>query len=102
MTYDSVVEACLLPDEKPILRSKVIKETLNPVFDDTLVIPIDRSKNLEHVALRMTVYCSENCLKHETIGHIVVPLSDCGAIGTEKDMMMRIHKKSQVSCFFCC
>ena len=97
MTYDSVVQACLLPEEKPLLRSKVVKDNLNPKFDETLVIPIDRSKNLEHVALRMTVYCSEQCLRHETIGHVVVPLSDCGAIGTEKDMMMRIHKKSQVS-----
>lgn len=97
MTYDVVVQACLLPEEKPLLKSKVIKDTLNPVFDETLVVPIDRSKNLEHVALRMSVYCSENCLRHETIGHVVVPLTDCGAIGTEKDMMMRIHKKSQVS-----
>ena len=96
MTYDVVVQAFLLPDEKPITRSTVVNNTQNPVFNDTLVVPVDRSKNLEHEALRLSVYWSETCLPHEVIGHVVVPLTDCGSVGSENQMIMRICKRSQV------
>ncbi|XP_071492629.1 synaptotagmin-15-like [Diadema antillarum] len=82
VSYDPVVVSCLLPDCKHMHKSKAAKPSLNPVFDDTVVFPLDRTKSAENVAVRISVYesddlCNNGACTTSAIGHVLLPVVDC-------------------------
>lgn len=93
---DAVVHGCLLPDEKFNLKSKIIKDTLNPIFDDTMEFPVDVSKDFSQQALRLSVFDSDNCSKLCAIAHTIIPLTDCDMDGKQKEMKKKLQKKAEV------
>ncbi|XP_033643986.1 synaptotagmin-6-like [Asterias rubens] len=93
---DAVVHGCLLPDEKLNLKSKIIKDTLNPIFDDTMEFPVDPSKDFSLQALRLSVFDSENCSKICAIAHTIIPLTDCDMDGKQKEIKKKLQKKAEM------
>ncbi|XP_002733974.1 synaptotagmin-15-like, partial [Saccoglossus kowalevskii] len=74
-SYDTFAEVCILPNEKLSQRSKGIRKTCNPVFDEDFTFSCDSNK-LTGLTLRMTVFDHARQHRHNAIGHVLVPLGN--------------------------
>ncbi|XP_070544267.1 synaptotagmin-15-like [Ptychodera flava] len=74
-TYDTYVEICVLPNEKTSQKSKIVRRTCNPIYDEEFSFPFDSNK-LVGLTLRMTVYDCNRQHKHNAVGSVLVPFGN--------------------------
>ncbi|XP_071952512.1 synaptotagmin-15-like [Antedon mediterranea] len=97
IAYDTIVSACILPDEKFTCESSVVHRTLNPDYDEELDFPLDMKKSLERQALRMSVCDAVRRHKYNVVGHVIVPFPQCDFSGTPKTFKKAIKKRSKIT-----
>ncbi|XP_033108357.1 synaptotagmin-15-like isoform X2 [Anneissia japonica] len=95
--YDTVVSACILPDEKFTSESSVVHKTLSPQYDEEIDFPLDMKKSLEKQALRMSVYDAVRRHKYNVVGHVIVPFTQCDFGGHPKTFKKAIKKRSMIT-----
>ncbi|KAK3570615.1 hypothetical protein QTP86_023803, partial [Hemibagrus guttatus] len=70
-TSDPYVKIYLLPDRKTKHQTKVHRKTLNPVFDEVFLFPVEYAE-LPTRKLHFTVYDFDRFSRHDIIGQVVV------------------------------
>ncbi|XP_035671601.1 synaptotagmin-15-like [Branchiostoma floridae] len=98
--YDPVAFICLLPDEKHYFRSKVIRNTCNPCFEDEFAFPLEKvmehAQDLLKCVLRISVYDYNRTHKYNVIGHALFPLADQDLSG-RNTVKAPITKRSKIT-----
>uniref|UniRef100_A0A1A8PCE2 Synaptotagmin IXb n=1 Tax=Nothobranchius rachovii TaxID=451742 RepID=A0A1A8PCE2_9TELE len=70
-TSDPYVKIYLLPDRKTKHQTKVHRKTLNPVFDEVFLFPVEYAE-LSNRKLHFSVYDFDRFSRHDLIGQVVV------------------------------
>lgn len=72
---DPFVKIFLLPDENVLNISRVVKKTLNPVFNETFEFELPNADYAKR-SIRFSVYDVDRRRLRHSLGHVVVPLTD--------------------------
>lgn len=79
---DPFVKTFLLPDENVCHISRVVKKTLNPVFNETFDFQVSQDEFAKR-SLRFSVYDVDKRRLRHTLGHVVAPLKDNDVMSSE-------------------
>lgn len=96
---DPFVKIYLLPAENICYTSKVVKKSLNPVYNETFQFVVD-SHEISHKGLRFSVYDVDRRRLRHTLGHVVVSLRDLNLSSSEvlwRDLQQEINYGSSVA-----
>ncbi|XP_061620340.1 synaptotagmin-4 [Phyllopteryx taeniolatus] len=98
LTSDPYIKLTLLPEKKHRVKTRVLRKTLDPTFDETFsfyAIPLARVSEL---ALQFTVLSFDRFSRNEIIGEILVPLSGIdlseGRVPMSREIIKKNVKKS--------
>ncbi|XP_022245068.1 synaptotagmin-15-like isoform X3 [Limulus polyphemus] len=73
-TYDTFVRVTVLPCKRKYFKSsRIVKNALNPEFQEYLTFPIEK-KDLQKQTLRLSLFDYSRQGRHDAIGHILVPM----------------------------
>ena len=92
-TYSIIVKLVVLPLEKPVRISKIIRDNLNPEIEEDFEFHV---KDPLGKVLRLSVYDADNQGKYNEVGHALFYLEDVIA-GKPRRYAMKLYKQSQVS-----
>ncbi|KAI6201355.1 Synaptotagmin-1 [Aphelenchoides besseyi] len=70
---DPYVKLTLLPDRKPKFETKIKRNNLNPLFDETFLFNVPYNE-LQRKVLQIVVYDFDRLSKDDRIGQIAIPL----------------------------
>ena len=93
-TSDPFVVMYILPNKEEIFESKVIQQTLSPVFDQSFEFKKFLPGDIRQQTLVMRVYDHDRFSKNDTIGGVVLPLESADLFGVV--MRMRIEEKPEI------
>ncbi|CAG5131937.1 unnamed protein product [Candidula unifasciata] len=79
---DPYVKIFLLPDDKTCRVSKVMKKTLNPVFNESHTFQV-RAEDIQKRVLRLSVYDIDKRRVRHSLGHVVVGLKHLDLTGAD-------------------
>ncbi|KAL5473226.1 hypothetical protein EMCRGX_G027680 [Ephydatia muelleri] len=84
---DPYVEIALLPSSHKKLKTHVINHTLNPVFNEELLLPILQDETKESAILVLAVYDYEIVGKNDFMGICVIPWKDIPQISNTASLL---------------
>ena len=84
---DPYVEIALLPSSHKKLKTHVIKHTLNPVFNEELLLPVHQDETKESAILVLAVYDYEIVGKNDLMGICVIPWKDIPQISNTASLL---------------
>lgn len=87
---DPYVKLCILPERKQKYETKIIRNTLNPVYHETFLFNIPFNE-LQSKTLSLTVFDYDRLSKDDKMGQLSVPL-DSVDFGTTNDFTRRLQK----------
>ncbi|KAJ9592923.1 hypothetical protein L9F63_015428, partial [Diploptera punctata] len=90
-TYSIFVKLVVLPMEKPVRVSKLIKDDLNPTIEEDFEFYV---KEPLGKVLRLSVYDADHLSKYDAVGHALFYLEDVIA-GRPRRYAMKLYKQSQ-------
>lgn len=70
---DPYVKLTLLPERKPKFETKIKRNSLNPVFDETFLFNLSFNE-LQRKTLQIAVYDFDRLSKDDRIGQLAIPL----------------------------
>ncbi|PSN54944.1 hypothetical protein C0J52_01653 [Blattella germanica] len=89
--YSIIVKLTILPQEKPVRVSKIVKNDLNPVIEEDFEFYI---KDLFGKVLRLSVHDADHLGKYDAVGNALFYLEDIIA-GRPRHYTMKLYKQSQ-------
>ncbi|KAK6493655.1 synaptotagmin-4-like [Huso huso] len=75
MTSDPYVKITILPDKKHRVKTRVLRKTLDPAFDETFSFYGIPYSQVENLALQFMVLSFDRFSRDDVIGEVLVPLS---------------------------
>ncbi|RXM32722.1 Synaptotagmin-4 [Acipenser ruthenus] len=75
MTSDPYVKMTILPDKKHRVKTRVLRKTLDPAFDETFSFYGIPYSQVENLALQFMVLSFDRFSRDDVIGEVLVPLS---------------------------
>uniref|UniRef100_H3B026 Synaptotagmin 4 n=1 Tax=Latimeria chalumnae TaxID=7897 RepID=H3B026_LATCH len=94
MTSDPYVKMTILPDKKHRVKTRVLRKTLDPAFDETFTfygIPYSQVRDL---ALHFMVLSFDRFSRDDVIGEVLVPLSEIDLCGGKVQMSRELIKRN--------
>eukprot|EP00057_Strongylocentrotus_purpuratus_P003188 XP_003726123.1 PREDICTED: synaptotagmin-4 [Strongylocentrotus purpuratus] len=73
---DPYVKLCLLPEKKHKVKTRVLRKTLNPIYEETFTFYGLAYNQLQGVTLHFVVMSFDRFSRDEVIGEVVMPLSN--------------------------
>ena len=98
-TSDPFVVLYMMPNKEVLYESKVVSQTLDPVFDESFEFDKLTADDIRQQSLVFRVYDHARFSKNKTIGGVVLPLMDADLYGVVMRMEMDLDPKflNQVS-----
>ncbi|CAD5221182.1 unnamed protein product [Bursaphelenchus xylophilus] len=87
---DPYVKLTLIPDRKPKFETKIKRNSLNPVFNETFLFSLNFNE-LQRKTLQIVVYDFDRLSKDDRIGQISIPLENYD-FGDVSDQVMHLQK----------
>ncbi|XP_070543187.1 synaptotagmin-11-like [Ptychodera flava] len=73
---DPYIKLCLLPEKKHKVKTRVLRKTLNPVYEETFTFYGLHYNQLQGITLHFVVLSFDRFSRDDVIGEIVVPLAN--------------------------
>lgn len=80
-TSDPFVVMYMMPNKEELFESKVVLQSLNPVFDESFEFQKLTSEDIRRQSLTLRIYDHDKFSKNDTIGGIVLPLENADLFG---------------------
>ncbi|XP_033634877.1 synaptotagmin-4-like [Asterias rubens] len=75
-TSDPYIKLCLLPEKKHKVKTRVMRKTLDPVYEETFTFYGLAYNQLQGVTLHFVVMSFDRFSRDDVIGEVVVPLAN--------------------------
>lgn len=93
-TSDPFVVVYMMPNKEEIFESKVVRHSLDPVFDQSFEFQRLMPNDIRKQTLVLRVYDHDKFSKNDTIGGIILPLENADLFGVV--MRMRIDADPEI------
>ncbi|KAG8431361.1 hypothetical protein GDO86_018978 [Hymenochirus boettgeri] len=94
---DPYIKMTILPDKKHRVKTRVLRKTLNPVFDETFTFYGIPYSQLQDLVLHFLVLSFDRFCRDDVIGEVLVPLAgldpSTGKVQITRDVMKRNIQK---------
>ncbi|XP_043934914.1 synaptotagmin-4 [Protopterus annectens] len=94
MTSDPYIKMTILPDKKHKVKTRVLRKTLDPAFDETFTFYGIPYSQVEDLALHFMVLSFDRFSRDDIIGEIVVPLQGIDLTNGRVLMIKEINKRN--------
>lgn len=98
LTSDPYIKLTLLPDKKHRVKTRVLRKTLNPAFEETFSFYGLSPSRVSQLSLHFVVLSFDRFSRDEVIGETLVPLAGVelgdGRVLMSRDIIKRDTKKS--------
>ena len=92
-TSDPYIKLCLLPEKKHKVKTRVLRKTLNPVYEETFTFYGLAYNQLQGITLHFIVMSFDRFSRDDVIGEVVVPLANIDLSGTEVSLSRDIKRR---------
>ncbi|KAJ8029816.1 Synaptotagmin-4 [Holothuria leucospilota] len=92
-TSDPYIKLCLLPEKKHKVKTRVLRKTLNPVYEETFTFYGLAYNQLQGITLHFIVMSFDRFSRDDVIGEVVVPLANVDLSGPEVNMTREIKQR---------
>ena len=75
-TTDPYIKLCLLPEKKHKVKTRVLRKTLNPIYEETFTFYGLAYNQLQGVTLHFVIMSFDRFSRDDVIGEVVVPLAN--------------------------
>ncbi|XP_051019070.1 synaptotagmin-4 isoform X1 [Acomys russatus] len=98
MTSDPYIKMTILPEKKHKVKTRVLRKTLDPVFDETFTFYGIPYPHIQDLSLHFTVLSFDRFSRDDVIGEVLIPLSGIelsdGKMLMDREIIKRNAKKS--------
>ncbi|XP_052597709.1 synaptotagmin-4 [Peromyscus californicus insignis] len=98
MTSDPYIKMTILPEKKHKVKTRVLRKTLDPVFDETFTFYGIPYPHIQELSLHLTVLSFDRFSRDDIIGEVLIPLSGIelsdGKMLMNREIIKRNAKKS--------
>ncbi|XP_021070420.1 synaptotagmin-4 [Mus pahari] len=98
MTSDPYIKMTILPEKKHRVKTRVLRKTLDPVFDETFTFYGIPYPHIQELSLHFTVLSFDRFSRDDVIGEVLIPLSGIelsdGKMLMTREIIKRNAKKS--------
>lgn len=92
-TSDPYIKLCLLPEKKHKVKTRVLRKTLNPVYEETFTFYGLAYNQLQGITLHFIVMSFDRFSRDDVIGEVVVPLANIDLSGAEVSLSREIKQR---------
>ncbi|XP_023422597.2 synaptotagmin-4 isoform X4 [Cavia porcellus] len=75
MTSDPYIKMTILPEKKHKVKTRVLRKTLDPAFDETFTFYGIPYTQIQELTLHFTILSFDRFSRDDTIGEVLIPLS---------------------------
>ncbi|XP_005372907.1 PREDICTED: synaptotagmin-4 isoform X1 [Chinchilla lanigera] len=75
MTSDPYIKMTILPEKKHKVKTRVLRKTLDPAFDETFTFYGIPYTQIQELALHFTILSFDRFSRDDTIGEVLIPLA---------------------------
>lgn len=98
MTSDPYIKMTILPEKKHKVKTRVLRKTLDPAFDETFTFYGIPYTQIQELALHFTILSFDRFSRDDIIGEVLIPLSGIelsdGKMLMNKEIIKRNVRKS--------
>lgn len=94
MTSDPYIKMMILPEKKHKVKTRVLRKTLDPAFDETFTFYGIPYTQIQELALHFTVLSFDRFSRDDVIGEVLIPLAGIELTGGEMLMNREITKRN--------
>lgn len=92
-TSDPYVKLQLLPEKRHRVKTRVLRRTLNPVYDETFTFYGITPTQVKQLSLHFVVLSFDRFSRDDIIGEVLCTLADRDVLDKEVPMQMEIHPR---------
>ena len=100
---DPYIKMTILPDKRHRVKTRVLRKTLDPVFDETFTFYGIPYSQLQDLVLHFLVLSFDRFSRDDVIGEVMVPLAgvdpSTGKVQLTRDIIKRNIQVSRKSCW---
>ena len=94
MTSDPYIKMMILPEKKHKVKTRVLRKTLDPAFDETFTFYGIPYTQIQELALHFTVLSFDRFSRDDVIGEVLIPLAGIELTNGEMLMNREITKRN--------
>ncbi|XP_005005597.2 synaptotagmin-4 isoform X3 [Cavia porcellus] len=97
MTSDPYIKMTILPEKKHKVKTRVLRKTLDPAFDETFTFYGIPYTQIQELTLHFTILSFDRFSRDDTIGEVLIPLSGIELSDGKMLMNREIIKRNKSS-----
>lgn len=94
MTSDPYIKMTILPEKKHKVKTRVLRKTLDPAFDETFTFYGILYTQIQELALHFTILSFDRFSRDDIIGEVLIPLAGIELSGGKMLMNREIIKRN--------
>nr|XP_030699846.1 synaptotagmin-4 isoform X2 [Globicephala melas] len=94
MTSDPYIKMMILPEKKHKVKTRVLRKTLDPAFDETFTFYGIPYTQIQELALHFTILSFDRFSRDDIIGEVLIPLTGIELTDGKKLMNREIIKRN--------
>ncbi|EPY73363.1 synaptotagmin-4 [Camelus ferus] len=94
MTSDPYIKMTILPEKKHKVKTRVLRKTLDPAFDETFTFYGIPYTQIQELALHFTILSFDRFSRDDIIGEVLIPLAGIELTGGKMLMNREIIKRN--------